>query len=42
MTAAMRIIDEWKDYDTEIKRLQLGIDDVADEEEIVPGDEKGS
>lgn len=33
LTAAMRIIDEWKDYDTEIKRLQLELDEQAVEEE---------
>lgn len=33
LTAAMRIIDEWKDYDAEIKRLQLELDEQAVEEE---------
>lgn len=33
LTAAMRIIEEWKDYDAEIKRLQLQLDEQAVEEE---------
>ena len=33
LTAAMRIITEWKDYDSEIKRLQLQLDEQAVEEE---------
>lgn len=32
LSAAMRIVDEWKDYDEEIKRLQFGLDEVQDEE----------
>lgn len=31
----MRIIPEWKEYDSEIKRLQLEIDEHT-EEEVVP------
>lgn len=33
LTAAMRIVSEWKDYDAEIKRLQLEIDEHTEEEE---------
>lgn len=29
----MRIVSEWKDYDAEIKRLQLEIDEHTEEEE---------
>lgn len=36
MTAAMRIVEEWKDYDDEIKRLQLrlGATDEHEEETV--------
>lgn len=34
LTAAMRIIPEWKEYDNEIKRLQLEIDEHSEEEVI--------
>lgn len=33
LTAAMRIIDEWKDYDAEIK--QLSLEQAHEEEELV-------
>ncbi|CAH1398887.1 unnamed protein product [Nezara viridula] len=38
LTAAMRIVGEWKDYDNEIKRLQLQLGETEDHEEeaIVP------
>lgn len=36
----MRIVDEWKDYDTEIKRLQLEVDEHVVEETIQPSIDK--
>ncbi|KAK9504391.1 hypothetical protein O3M35_010731 [Rhynocoris fuscipes] len=33
LTAAMRIVSEWKDYDNEIKQVQLGLGDTEDHEE---------
>lgn len=33
LTAAMRIVDEWKDYDNEIKRLQLQLGETENHEE---------
>lgn len=37
LTAAMRIVEEWKDYDNEIKRLQLQLGETEDhEEEAIP------
>lgn len=36
LTAAMRIVSEWKDYDSEIKRLQLEVDEHAEEEIVQP------
>lgn len=35
LTAAMRIVKEWKDYDEEIKRLQLRLGATDDHEEEV-------
>lgn len=32
LTAAMRIVDEWKDYDNEIKRLQIKQSEHEDKE----------
>lgn len=34
LTAAQRIVPEWKDYDLEIKRLQAKVDELEHEEEI--------
>lgn len=34
LTAAMRIIEEWKDYDLEIKELQRKIDISSHREEL--------
>lgn len=36
LTAAIRIVSEWKDYDAEIKRLQLEVDEHAVEETVQP------
>ena len=36
----MRIVSEWKDYDAEIKKLLLEVDDHAEEEIIQPSIEK--
>lgn len=33
LTAAMRIVEEWKDYDSEIKKLQLKLGETEDHEE---------
>ena len=33
LTAAMRIVEEWNDYDSEIKRLQLQLGETEDHEE---------
>lgn len=33
LTAAMRILAEWKEYDNEIKQVQLGLGDTEDHEE---------
>jgi len=38
----MRIVSEWKDYDAEIKRLQLEVDEHAVEETVQPPVEKQS
>ncbi|XP_063224607.1 UDP-glucose:glycoprotein glucosyltransferase isoform X2 [Bacillus rossius redtenbacheri] len=45
LTAAMRIVEEWKDYDAEIKRLQAKIDDLHSEDlqhspHALPGDHR--
>lgn len=41
LTAAMRIIPEWKEYDNEIKRLQLEIDEHSEEEVVQEPSETG-
>lgn len=41
MTAAQRIVPEWKDYDSEIKNLMSRVEDREQEEEQSPSTEGG-
>lgn len=38
LTAAQRIVPEWKDYDTEIKNLMSRVEDREQEPEIIEAD----
>lgn len=42
LTAAQRIVPEWKDYDLEIKNLLSRVEDREQEEELLPLTENGS
>jgi len=42
LTAAMRIVGEWKDYDNEIKRLQIKQSEHEDEVFNVETQSKGN
>lgn len=39
LTAAQRIVPEWKDYDSEIKNLMSRVEDHEQEEELLPSNE---
>lgn len=41
LTAAQRIVPEWKDYDSEIKNLMIRVEDREQEEEQMPSTESG-